>query len=322
MSTSDDVPADRTAEMVEVFDKSNNSKQGQGKPKKPPLTHFLCLPLVTPQSRPELDRNLQDFRNVVVFDKSASSTQDTQGAVPILPAKAVRPVGAIHLTLGVMSLSTTQLEQAKSDLTSLNLSKLLSSATSNPADPPTTSSPPLATLQRPVSPPPTSPTPIPPPLKVSLTSLHSMQSPRHTSILYASPHDPTSRLLPFALSIRSSFTEKGHLVPDSRPLKLHATIVNTIYVRGRDRTDYHSRQDEDNGEMGSGKGKGRRKKRSAPLKFDAKALIERYEGVEWAKDILLDRVAICEMGAKEVRDEQGRVVDAVYTEVASVAIPS
>lgn len=39
----------------------------------------------------------------------------------------------------------------------------------------------------------------------------------------------------------------------------------------------------------------------------------------WAQDVTVDRVAICEMGAKEVKDGE-EVVDKVYREVASVPL--
>lgn len=48
----------------------------------------------------------------------------------------------------------------------------------------------------------------------------------------------------------------------------------------------------------------------------------------WAADVRVEKVAICEMGAKDVREEgdregegDGRVVDQVYKEIASVELP-
>jgi len=98
--------------------------------------------------------------------------------------------------------------------------------------------------------------------------------------------------------------DAGLLIPDDRPLKLHATVVNTIYVKGR-----RSR---------GGKGG---KKSSAPLRIDATALLERYRDYVWAEDIVLDRIAICEMGAKKILDDRGDVVGEEYREVASVPLP-
>lgn len=59
--------------------------------------------------------------------------------------------------------------------------------------------------------------------------------------------------------------------------------------------------------------------------------MERFEGVVWAGDVRVEKVAICEMGAVDVdvvggEGEEGQgegvvVVDKVYKEVASVELP-
>ena len=65
---------------------------------------------------------------------------------------------------------------------------------------------------------------------------------------------------------------------------------------------------------------------NAPLKFDARPLLEAYESFVWAEDVVLDRIAICEMGAKKKKKERvdggGSVVgeEEEYTEVASVGL--
>ena len=89
---------------------------------------------------------------------------------------------------------------------------------------------------------------------------------------------------------------------DTRPLNLHATIVNTIYAKGR-------------------KSAGHGPDAQAPLRFDATAILEQWENFFWAKDVVLDRIAICEMGAKNVLDAEDRVIGEAYTEVASVQLP-
>lgn len=43
--------------------------------------------------------------------------------------------------------------------------------------------------------------------------------------------------------------------------------------------------------------------------------------MQWARDVRIEKVAICEMGAGDVLGEEGRVVDQVYKEVASVGLP-
>jgi activating signal cointegrator complex subunit 1 len=119
------------------------------------------------------------------------------------------------------------------------------------------------------------------PIKVQLRGLMSMQDATATTVLYAAPDDNSGRLLRFCEAVRARFTEERLLVPDKRELKLHATIMNTIYAKGQRR------------------GKNGRKE---PLKIDARELIERWKDHAWA-EVTLDKVVICEMGAKE--DEEG-----------------
>ena len=81
---------------------------------------------------------------------------------------------------------------------------------------------------------------------------------------------------------------------------MHATLVNTIYAKGK-------------------KSQGHGPNANAPLKIDARALLHKYENFVWAEDLILDRIAICEMGAKK-QMENGEVVGEEYTEVASVPL--
>jgi len=69
------------------------------------------------------------------------------------------------------------------------------------------------------------------PIIISLTSLHSMHNPKSTSILYANPYDSTDRLLPLGQKLRTIFEENEYMTKDTRPLKLHATVVNMIYAK-------------------------------------------------------------------------------------------
>lgn len=246
--------------------------------KKEPLTHFLCIPLVTEISRPQLESSLAKLKadvcdrgnaqqSATTTDASAitnmtsgaenhtEASAETHSAGPlcsgrlrtIIPEKAIRPVGTLHLTLGVMSLiDEARIEEAKKMLSELDLRSLLQGALV--PDPPVK----LATLHKAVSPPPIpannagnedsfefsestelSPMPINAyiPLKISLRSLQPMQSPASTSSLYATAVDPSSRLRPFCQALVSSFREAGLLIPDNRPLKLHATVINTIYAK-------------------------------------------------------------------------------------------
>ena len=56
-------------------------------------------------------------------------------------------------------------------------------------------------------------------------------------------------------------------------------------------------------------------------KIDAQEVIERWGETTWAEDIRVEKVAVCEMGAKKVENEEGKVIDEVYKELASVDLP-
>lgn len=56
-------------------------------------THFLCIPLVTTSSRPQLMKSLSAFKADITSLNSFN-----------IPVTAVRPLSTIHITLGVMTL--------------------------------------------------------------------------------------------------------------------------------------------------------------------------------------------------------------------------
>ncbi len=265
--------------------------------KRPPLTHFLCLPLVTEASRPQLEASVKAFKDDVSSLGDASS--DPSGRQFSIPSKAIRPVGSLHCTLGVMSLDEGTLENVKNHVRSLDLGAMLRQSNQEqhtqeelPGIPCTSNGGP-STLERPVSPPPIRGTPQP--LAVSLVGLESMHGPSRTSVLYVAPGDPTDRLLSFCKALQKDFRERGFLLEDNRVLKLHTTVVNTIYAK-------------------------RRGSRPAPL--DAVDFLKKYQEYTWADRIVLDRVAVCEMGAKKVLDKDGNVVDEVYAEIVNAPMPA
>jgi activating signal cointegrator complex subunit 1 len=280
--------------------------------KKPPLTHFLCLPLVTPSSKPQLEASIETFRNHV----SPNQPEQTTNVATRIHPKAIRPVGVLHCTLGVMSLDGPTLQKAIDLLQNLDINSLLSSAspTSNPLLPtPSTQIPPESNK----------PATHGQPIKISLTGLSSMHSPTNTSILYIPPSDPTQRLYPFCLALQKIFQDEGLLLPDNRELKLHATIVNTIYAKSRNKRAGPKREGKVGKEpdQNEDRSQGHGPHSNAPLKFDARALLEEYKNFVWVEGVVLDRIAICEMGAKKLLGVDGEVVGEEYTEVASVGLP-
>lgn len=307
-------------------------------PPKPHLTHFLCLPLVTPTSRPQLDTSIATLKH----DLASTGT---------IPPEAVRPVGTLHLTLGVMSLDPSQLDAALAHLGSLDLQKLLSHVSAQAlaeaaAEQGAVSENLNASAEAIALGDATS-------LAVQLRGLVPMQRPEKTSILYAEPSDAEGRLLPFAERVRREFAVGGFVIEEKRTLRLHATIVNTIYAKKAGRRG--------GGRGGAGGASGNAGAEAAVsdnealtaqpdpstaesppvvdaapklldgrdghgpdakswLKFDARELIERYQTTAWAEDVRIDRVQICKMGAKKVLDERGGIVGEEYEVVGEKLI--
>lgn len=240
------------------------------KPVAPRLTHFLCLPLVTLASKPQLQASLGLF----CADISKGTPKNPGG----IPEKAIRPVGTLHLTLGVMTLLTpARVQEALTVLKSLNLKDLLMDKSAEPARTEDPTKHDFTSLEE---------TPqASEPLHITLRGLESMHKTSKTSILYTSPVDADKRLYSFCNRLKSAFEEADLLVPDKRPLLLHATLVNTVYVPPV-----------------KGKGLGREKNR-ARLTIDASELLRSYKETEWMRDVRVEKVAICRMGA--VKRENG-----------------
>ena len=118
-------------------------------------------------------------------------------------------------------------------------------------------------------------------LSITLRGLATMHAPEKTSILYSSPVDEDQRIQMFCQRLKDAFSEAEMLVKDTRPLLLHATVVNTIYVPGI---------------KGKGSGHGRNR---AKLTLDAREILDDYEEFEWMKDVRVEKVAICRMGAQK-----------------------
>lgn len=248
------------------------------RPKAPQLTHFLCFPLVTPASRPQLSASITSFKEDV--------TRPTEFGGFGLPSDAVRPVGTLHLTLGMMSFPKNEgLEKAIGLLKSLEPRKIMADL-QNPAMPGSVDT--LATVVGNES----------SNIGLTLTGLHSMQKPDRATVLYAPPLDPDGVLQHFAEEIKTIFKDAGLLVPENRPLLLHATIVNTTYVK---------------------KDRRKGKKWDRIIIKDAQAIMDRYEEQAWMKAMSLDKIAICRMHAKPV-EENGAVLDAKYEVEAEIDI--
>jgi activating signal cointegrator complex subunit 1 len=202
---------------------------------------------------PQLVRSIASFR-----------TEVTNPASFGIPPTAVRPAGTLHLTLGVMSLKDEGVQQATEVLKSLRLSEFLADAKAGTS----------STAER---------------LSITLKGLHAMQSPAKTSVLYAAPVDTEGILYKFCEQIKATFQEAGLMAKEDRPLLLHATVVNTIYVKDE---------------------RGRRIRER--MTIDARDMVSLYDDYVWLEDMPVDRVALCRMGAKKIEgtDDEAYEVEA------------
>ncbi|KAL8988399.1 MAG: hypothetical protein Q9177_002525 [Variospora cf. flavescens] len=336
--------------------------------KKPIPTHFLSLPLTTTSSAPQWQAALQhfsaDIQALRPCPPSASASSSTTSRLPepatrpIIPVKAIRPVGTLHLTVGVMSLlRTEEVDAAVEVLRRVDVGGVLAEVGGSRLDRDRRGEGEVVVMEGKGSESSSSY----PPLTLSFTGFKSMRSPASTSFLYTPPEDMSGRLYPFCQALRDGFTREKLMVEETRAMKLHATVLNTIYagkvypstrpaqaegpaVKDAEKEhgsemDHHE-EGRLTGEPASGdhevaeqnhaglkgghsdhrslKKKGKRRKQA--VQFDARDLLERYVDFEWARDVKVEKVAICEMGTKKMLDENGEVVGEEYTEIASVPL--
>ena len=191
-----------------------------------------------------------------------------------VPEAAVRPLGTLHLTIGVMSLLTpAKVQSALEVLKGLDLKRLLSKSGIESRKDDTMEKEPGEDGKD---------------LNITLQGLESMHTPSSTSVLYAPPL-PNPQLTTFCQSLKQAFLDAELMVPDNRPLLLHATVLNTIYVpsvRARGR--------------GGNAGHGRHKAR---LAINAEEMLQDYENFVWMKNVRVEKVAICRMGARKSEND-------------------
>ncbi|KAF3481311.1 uncharacterized protein GIQ15_04070 [Arthroderma uncinatum] len=347
--------------------KNYGPRQGKGNQgnSKPPLTHFLCVPLINQTSISQLADSLAEFKSLIPLVPPPGPAAGHVPDTPLVPYGALRPLGTLHFTLGVMSLTTQErLDDALAFLQSLDLASIMQEATLE-----------VKSRQTSLQGYDLGETSLTEPLTIDLVSLHALPRARSATILHASPLDITGRLYPFCVKLREKFMDAGFMHRDMmrvnppnkgaasiessrngegsrgddtnsrqeddtagnrglsnaqnpnataqterpRPLLLHATIANTIYLGKR-------RSPPQKGN------KGERDKGKSVFTFDATELLEMFGGnqhhqqsrphgkavsrnmkdkepqtanepFKWAQNIPINRLCICEMGAKPVPNE-------------------
>lgn len=200
--------------MTEARPQGPKQPRNQRPEIRPPLTHFLCLPLVNSTSLPQLESSVTAFKTahppVPVAElpngRAQPAAHEQDASRPLIPEGAIRPLGTLHLTLGVMSLPTPErLDQALSFFHSLDLAALMREAERvaiqsrrrrNAQDPSAEIARNPGEKQ---------------PLSISLESLHALPRAKAATVLHASPVDSTGRLYPFCVMLRDKFLEAGFL---------------------------------------------------------------------------------------------------------------
>ena len=136
----------------------------------------------------------------------------------------MRPLGTLHLTLGVMSFHTKErLDEALAFFQSLDLTALMREAErvatekrekrnrrgqlpASTSDHAENESKPYNSANWKGS----------EPLTISLESLYALPRAKSATVLHASPIDPTERLYPFCLMLRDKFLEAGFMLAESK----------------------------------------------------------------------------------------------------------
>jgi len=153
------------------------------------------------------------------------------------------------------------------------------------------------------------------PLTLTLAGLGTFPRPNSSRVFYAHPHEPTGRLLPFAQAVQRQFRAAG-LITETRPLVLHATVANLVYVRRKGRQakggmtvdargilQYFNKGQAvaDTSELRSSSQNSFTPNTADPTSAPPTSSEVPSSGDSsefiWAEDILVNRIRICKMGA-------------------------
>ncbi|GAB1312957.1 A-kinase anchor protein 7-like phosphoesterase domain-containing protein [Madurella fahalii] len=312
------------------------------KPRPPVPTHFLCIPLVSPVSRPQLSASLAAFRADVCSPSPANGFGGDGDAalLPLIPEDAVRPVGTLHLTLGVFSFpplgkgefgdggpgTAGEVVGAAAGVGDGNESRAGTGELRGDADGKEDKPKPRPTLDRAKevlgglrlreiwqgvrAKAPVMPGTGKPAASEQKQQQEGQEPPKITLRGLASIQSPTKAAVLYAppvdqLGLLQAFCQRVRDV--FREAELMIDDGRPLLLHATVVNTVYSKQKP--GEGGGGKRRGGRGGRGGGggwgrkrerLVFDATGFIERYEDVVWMEDVPIEKVAICKMGAKKV----------------------
>ncbi|CCX32050.1 AKAP7 2'5' RNA ligase-like domain-containing protein [Pyronema domesticum] len=215
-------------------------------PKNKP-THFLSLPLHhVPKLQDSIDQLVEEIATKFPSLK--------------IPEGAVRPAAAAHITLGVMSLdSEEKILRAVELLKNMDMKAIWEKTVDFVDNGDSQSSGPIK-------------------FKLSLQGLATIASASKATVLFTMPNDPSNRLRRFAIKIRTKFIKEGLLFDEKRTLKLHLTLINTLYCVKENM---------------------RRNSTTCLVKLNCQDLIKEMGQRVLLEEVDIDQIAICMMGAKD-----------------------
>ena len=118
------------------------------------------------------------------------------------------------------------------------------------------------------------------PLTFTLRGLAYFRSPAKCTTVYIQPLDASGRLPAFAGAVRQRFVDAGLLLEPVKALKLHATVISTVYSP--------------------------KEKRGRLKTLDVREMIQKTQERIFVEEAKVEGVAMCKMGAKDADGVKGK----------------
>lgn len=266
------------------------------------LTHFICIPLVTASSRPQLTRSLGLLRDSPV-----------SGNVPL---RAFVPIDTLKMSVKItMSLPTPdRFAMAEKLLQSLDLNSLTREL-SKPSLRERSIKERFADLKKSLSLSPVASMNQPLPLRVTLSGLIASPTGYHDIMahtFYAQCHDPTFRVNHLCNNLAIIFEAAGLYNPSSS-YRIQKSVGFALSGVCLIQTGLIPSSEFVPARRQPGK-----LQRSKSLKIDSRDLVRTFKEFVWADNIRLERLSICQLGFHKRARQQG--LDAQLLEACSVSL--